>query len=79
MAGPLESPLDQTKMGVASLIACIVQTLSDTDEDFQRRFLDHLESAYAELRHKTDLDCLELLIWTRETLQSGEFGPSSGS
>ena len=79
MADPFESPLDQTKLGVASLVACIVQTLGDTDKDFQKRFLDHLDDAYAELRHKTDTDCLELLRWTRETIQSGEFGPPSGS
>ena len=33
---------DPTKMAVAALVACIVQTLRESDPSFQERFLDRL-------------------------------------
>ena len=74
-----EAPLDQTKMGVAILAACIVQTLGESDTTLQKRFLDRLKMAYGEVHDQADTDCLETLIWTREMLQSGDFSPRRDS
>ena len=62
---------DQTKMAVAALAACIVQTLRESDPSFQERFLTRLEGWYATLREDrrtNGLDCLETLAWTKEMI-----------
>ena len=76
MAEPFESPTDQTKMAAAILVACVVQTLGESDATFQRRFLDRLENVYHDVRDRMGTDCLETLTWVREVLQSGDL-PSS--
>ena len=72
MAEPFESPTDQTKMAAAILVACVVQTLGESDATFQRRFLDHLGNVYDDVRDRMGTDCLETLTWVRELLQSGD-------
>lgn len=71
--------LRQTKLGMATLAACIVQTLNETDQSFQARFLDRLGRAYHEYRDNSENDpmhVLELLSWTRELLTG--WNPISG-
>ena len=72
MAEPFESPTDQTKMAAAILVACVVQTLGESDATVQRRFLDRLENVYHDVCDRMGTDCLETLIWVREIIQSGD-------
>ena len=74
-----EAPLDQTKMGATILVACIVRTLTESDTSFQPRFLDHLSQTYAEVRNHADSDCLEMLTWAREMLETGDYAPQRDS
>lgn len=63
--------LHQAKLGTATLVTCIVQTLNESDQSFQARFLDRLGRAYGEYRDNSENDprhVLELLSWTRELL-----------
>lgn len=69
--------LHQSKRGAAILVACIAQTLNESDPSFEARFVDRLERAYREIRDDADaLDALELLSWVR-TLLTG-FDHTSG-
>ncbi len=70
-----EAPLDQTKIGAAILVACIVRTLTESDTSFQPRFLDHLAQAYAEVRNHVEIDCLEMLTAARELVEAGNYWP----
>ena len=74
MVGPFESDLDQTKMAVAILTACIVQTLAGSDPPLKGRFLHHLGKSYQEARDHLGTDCIETLAWTREILQTRDLG-----
>lgn len=63
--------LHRAKRGVATLTACVVQTLNESDPSFEGRFLDRLGRAYRELKDNSDGDVIqemELLSWTREYL-----------
>lgn len=40
----------QTRLAVAALVACIVRTLGERDEYFQRRFEQHLQTIYGDVR-----------------------------
>jgi hypothetical protein len=66
------SDLHRAKRGVAVLAACIVQTLNESDPTFQRRFLERLAQAYAEIKDDWPgpdvIQELELLSGTREFL-----------
>lgn len=72
MEESFESPTDQTKMAAALLVACVVQTLGESDATMQRRFLERLENVYHDVRDRMGTDCLETLKWVREILQSGD-------
>ncbi len=81
MSGKALDDVFRSKRGVAVLAACIVQTLGESDETFQKRFLERLERAYHEIRdgHAWPGEVsqeLELLSWTRELLTG--FSPSQG-
>ena len=63
--------LFRAKRGVAILATCIVQTLHESDPDFEERFLKKLTEAYYELKDNSHADPreeLELLSLTRELL-----------
>ncbi len=69
------SDLHQSKRGVAAMIACLVQTLNETEPTFQARFLARLEAAYTELRDNpppastnNDEMAFETLSWVMELL-----------
>jgi hypothetical protein len=56
---------------VATLAACIIQTLNESDPTFQKRFLKRLERAYDRIRDDMEGDVrqeLELLSRVRELL-----------
>jgi hypothetical protein len=57
--------------GTADLVACVVQTLNESDQSFQERFLEKLTDAYYHFRDNPEgeiLQELELLSWTRGLL-----------
>lgn len=70
MSGPQQNPVDQTRLAIAALTACIAQTLNESDESFVQRFSENLDKMYrpirdVELDHK---DGLETLSWTMDLL-----------
>jgi hypothetical protein len=63
--------LHRAKRGVATLVACVVQTLNESDPSFEKRYLNRLEAAYRELKDNSEgnvIEEMELLSWTRELL-----------
>lgn len=68
---PQTEDLFHTAKGVAVLVTCVVQTLSESEPTFQERFLNRIGEAYYELRDNSEMSevrGLELLSWTRELL-----------
>ena len=74
--------LNHAKKGVATLVACIVQTLNESDPLFQDRFLARLAGTFESLRDSemASIHELELLTYTREILAGSGFshGQSHG-
>ena len=75
------SDLHRSKRGVAVLVACVVQTLNESDPSFEKRFLERLAKAYRVLKDNElwegDLrQEMEVLAWTRELLTG--FDPING-
>jgi hypothetical protein len=71
MAGAPNFDLFHARRGVATLAACIIQTLNESDPTFQKRFLKRLERAYDRIRDDMEGDVrqeLELLSCVRELL-----------
>ena len=64
------SDLRHANLGMAALVACVVQTLNETDPTFQERFLTRVGKSYYEFLSDTGdaTQELELLAWTRELL-----------
>ncbi len=63
--------LFHAKRGTAALVACVVQTLNESDPTFRKRFLERLEAGYREIKDDWDGDViqeLELFSWTGEFL-----------
>ena len=70
--------LHQSKRGVSAAIACLVQTMNESDPSFQARFLTRLEAAYGQMREQptgtppkvspNTSEALEPLTWIREML-----------
>jgi hypothetical protein len=62
--------LDQTRLALAALTACIARTLGELDADLGSTFENYLERAYAHLRESPDaLGALETLAWTRDLVK----------
>ena len=70
---PLDD-LHQSKRGLASVVACLVHTINETNPTFQGRFLARLEAAYYELRDnptassKNDHMAPQPVSWVQELL-----------
>ncbi len=73
MTGPFESDLDQTKMAVAILAACVVKTLCEVKPTLRGRFLHHLEKSYREAQKHLGTECLETLALAREVFEIHDF------
>ena len=63
--------LDQTRLALAALTACIARTLGELDPDFGPAFERSLDDAYAHLRKgpTVALGALETVAWTRELVK----------
>jgi ABC-type Zn uptake system ZnuABC Zn-binding protein ZnuA len=68
---PKQDALNQTRLALAALAACIAQALGEQDAAFQARFEKNLEKAYASLRDGVaeNAGAMETLTWTREFLR----------
>jgi hypothetical protein len=53
--------LFHAKRGLAALVACMVQTLNESDPTFQERFLANLRKAYSEFSDHTEGDTIQEL------------------
>jgi hypothetical protein len=76
-----DAELRNAKEGVAMLVACLVQTIQQTDNTFQERFLDRLGLAYNEVRNNSEGDqrhAMEVLSWPRELLTGFNFVTGQG-
>jgi hypothetical protein len=65
------NPIDQTRLALAALTACLVKTLSEQDESFQSRFTENLDRIYKEVRDSelSHIGAMETLGWTGEFLK----------
>ena len=70
-----QTPRNQTTIGVAVLVSCLVRTLNESDPTFRRKFLDKLSTDYDELRGMLGDDCLDMLTWTNQVVDEGNFNP----
>lgn len=60
-----------TNLAIATVAACIVQTIDETDSTFRQRFLTNLEKAYYRLRNSDmgHLGTIEILRNVRELVE----------
>jgi hypothetical protein len=67
----LADDLYQAERGVAVLVACLAETLSESDPTFKERFLKKLEKWYQDFRDgkAAGMPEMELLSWTRDILK----------
>jgi hypothetical protein len=72
--------LDQVKRGASALLACIAQTLSESDPTFQERLLKKLDAAYREIKDNRSgkfsgevIHELEMISWVRSMLTGWSF------
>jgi hypothetical protein len=63
--------IDQTRLALAALTACLVKTLSEQDESFQSRFTENLDRIYKDVRDSElpHIGAMETLGWTGEFLK----------
>lgn len=63
--------IDQNRLALAALMACLVKTIGDEDAAFIKRFEQKLEKAYGELKgtEPQNTGALEALRWTGEFLK----------
>ncbi len=78
--------LHRSKRGVAVLVACVVETLNESDPSFRERFLEKMGQAYRKLKDGDGesgewgdvIQELELLTWTRSMLTGFDFIKGQG-
>ena len=71
MAAAPNYDLFHARRGVAAVVACLAQTLNESDSTFENRFLKRLDRAYNQIRDDSEGDVrqeLELLSYVRELL-----------
>ena len=62
----------QVKIGMATLAACMIKALNESDREIEQRFVGLLDKAYDNYRTCSDADpqhVLEVIHWTREMLK----------
>ena len=82
----MDKDLREIARGTSVLIACMAQTLNETDPTFEQRYLDRVARAYGELRDNSDVDeglAFSMLRHVRSLLtgfdiQSGQGKPFLG-
>lgn len=65
-----EDGLEQTKLAIAALIGCLVQTIAERDPEFKESFDQRVKDMYGKMRDSDHLDALAVLSWTREAIRN---------
>ncbi|HZS81750.1 MAG TPA: hypothetical protein VFA50_02700 [Stellaceae bacterium] len=70
MAGD-KAGLDQTRLALAAVAACIVQALGEQEPDVQAKVEKNMEKLYMSLREGpvSNVGAMETLRWTKEFLK----------
>ena len=65
------NPIDQTRLAMAALSACLVDALGEGEPAFQVKVEANLEHAYNIIREMegSNVAAMEILHWTREFLK----------
>ncbi len=68
---PKSNPIDQTRLTLAALAACLVDALGEQDDAVRVKFLDNLTKIYNNIRAEelSHIGAMETLTWTQEFLQ----------
>jgi hypothetical protein len=69
---PRSNPIDQTRLAMAALSACLVDALGESEPAFQARVEANLEHVYNTIRDMegpSNVAAMEILHWTREFLK----------
>ena len=66
------SPINQTTLAMAALVACIVQTLDESQAGVRPAFEANLQTMYDALRRgqMAQAECLEILTLARDLLKN---------
>lgn len=66
-----ENPIDQTRLAIAALTACLVKALEEMQPGVQARFEDNVDNAYRSIRSATvaHVGAMETLTWVRDYLK----------
>ncbi|QND57386.1 hypothetical protein [Mesorhizobium huakuii] len=66
----IDDQLQDTKVGIAILVTCLIQEISTTDPEFTDRVLERFQRAYSAVQDDdtNTSDRLDLLNWVRELL-----------
>ena len=65
------NPIDQTRLALAALTACLVKTISEQDESFLEKFKHDLHNTYRDIKDMelSHIGTMEILTWTDEFLK----------
>ncbi len=68
---PRSNPIDQTRLALAAVTACLVDAIGENETAFRARFEENLEHAYDNIREMegANVGAMEILHWTREFLK----------
>jgi hypothetical protein len=68
---PRSNPIDQTRLALAAVTACLVDAIGENEPAFRARFEENLEHAYDNIREMegANVGAMEILHWTREFLK----------
>lgn len=75
-----KTEIDQTKSATAALVACIVQTLNESDPTFQERFQAKVARWYDAMSERGESHSMETVSWVFDALSSKDpFQPRATS
>ena len=74
---PRSNPIDQTRLAMAALSACLVDALGESEPAFQARVeanleeanLEHVYNIIRDMEGSSNVAAMEILHWTREFLK----------
>ncbi len=65
------NPVDQTRLTLAAVTACLIRSLDEEDAGLQRRFRENIEKVYQSLRDDdvAHTGAMETLGWIKQFLK----------
>jgi hypothetical protein len=69
MVRTMKKPTSPPATGITVLVACLVETLNESDPTFRERFLDRISGTYRTIRNDAGADCLDMLTRTSRMLE----------